>query len=140
MYLTENEDFNYLEDKEQLLWNEELIYGNWTDGPHKDGSRQKTFSVLVPESVQQNGTWYLHVFIAKMGYTLDSDDKKYKEQAITYQSMCKLSGCQTKILKLRDMVSFLIKIFNLSNQEGGGGGSTVDKRRGECGFGSSRCG
>lgn len=92
MYLTESEDFNYIEDKEKLLWNEELIYGNWNDGPNKDGSRQKTFNVLVPESVQQNGTWYLHVFIAKMGYTLDSDDKNYKEQAITYQSMCK-NGC-----------------------------------------------
>ena len=89
MYLTESEDFNYVDDKVKLLWNEELIYGNWTDGPSKDVSRQKTFNVLVPESVQRNGTWYLHVFIAKMGYTLDSEDKNYKEQAITYQSMCK---------------------------------------------------
>lgn len=86
MYLTVEEDFNYVEDKDHLLWNEELNYGNWVDGPDQDGSHQKTFSVLVPESVQQNGTWYLHVFIVKMGYSIDPDSKEYKEQGITYQS------------------------------------------------------
>ena len=90
MYLTLNEDFNYVEDKQYLLWNEELAYGKWDDGPNKDGTHSKTLSVLVPESVQHNGTWYLHVFIAKIGHTVDSDSKNYKEQAITYQSTCEL--------------------------------------------------
>lgn len=88
MYLTVNEDFNYLEDKDHLLWNEELVYGNWEDGPNGDGTRQKTLNILVPESVQQNGSWYVHVFMAKSGATLDSESKQYKEQAITYQYKC----------------------------------------------------
>lgn len=86
MYLTVDEDFNFAEDREYLMWNEELVYGNWEDGPNGDGTRQKTFSVLVPESVQQNGTWYIHVFMAKIGYSIDPESKGYKEQAITYQS------------------------------------------------------
>lgn len=86
--MTEDEDFDYEQDKHLLVWNEEVVYGNWEDGPNRDGSRQKTFIILVPESVQNNGSWYLHVFMAKIGYTLDSNNSRYKEQAITYQSMC----------------------------------------------------
>lgn len=88
LYLTEVEDFHYLEDRDFSVWSEELVYGNWEDGPNQDGSRTKTLDILVPESVQNNGSWYLHVFIAKAGSTLDSDSKEYKEQAITYQSTC----------------------------------------------------
>ena len=94
MYLTLEEDFNYAVDKDHLLWSEELVYGNWEDGQSGDGTRQKTVDVLVPESVQRNGTWYLHVFMAKMGYTLDSESKDYKEQAITYQSTCENYECK----------------------------------------------
>ena len=86
--MTGNEDFSYLEDQKDLLWKEELTYGNWTDGPNGDGTHKKTLNVLVPEPVQQNGTWYIHVFIAKRGHTLDSNSNDYKEQAITYQSTC----------------------------------------------------
>ena len=100
VYLTVNEDFNYLEDKDHLLWSEDLVYGNWEDGPYRDGSHQKTLSVLVPESVQENGTWYLHVFIAKTGHTIDSDDKNYTEQAITYQSTCKGVGGESGLTTL----------------------------------------
>jgi hypothetical protein len=88
LYITENEDFHYQEDRNFLLWNEELNYGNWEDGPNKDGTRTKTLDILVPESVQNNGTWYIHIFISKAGSTLDSDSKDYKEQSITYQSTC----------------------------------------------------
>ena len=44
--------------------------------------------VPVPEAVQNNGTWYIHIFIVKTGHPIDPKDPNYKEQAITYQSKC----------------------------------------------------
>lgn len=86
LYLTVNEDFSYKEDEDCLLWKQDVVYGDWEAGPARDGAYQKSLNVSVPDSVQQNGTWYLHIFVAKTGNTLDSDSKDYKEQAITYQS------------------------------------------------------
>ena len=49
MYLTGSEDFEFPRDQPWLLWNEQLEYGNWVDGPLGDGTRQKAVNVLVPE-------------------------------------------------------------------------------------------
>lgn len=92
VYLTVNEDFHYLEDRDDLLWSEEIVYGNWEDGVNRDGTWTKALDILVPESVQNNGSWFIHVFIARRGSTLDSDSKEYKEQSITYTTTCELEG------------------------------------------------
>ena len=104
MYLTEWEDFNVSRDHEGLVWNEDLVYGDWMSGPVQDGSRSVSIDVSVPEvytcmcllnigvavimpglqSVQQNGTWYLHVLLVKFGFPLDPEDEDYSEQAITH--------------------------------------------------------
>ena len=49
MYLTESEEFRFPQDQSWLVWREELEYGNWNDGPLRDGTRQKTTNVHVPE-------------------------------------------------------------------------------------------
>jgi hypothetical protein len=84
VYLTEWEDFNVSRDHEGLVWNEDLVYGDSTSGPVQDGSRSVSMDVSVPESVQQNGTWYLHVLLVKFGFPLDPEDEDYSEQAITH--------------------------------------------------------
>ncbi len=92
VYLTVNEDFFLHEDKDTLVWNRKLTYGNWEDGTNRDGTHQITVHTSVPESVQENGTWYIHVFMAKAGHTLDPQSPNYKEQAITYQSAREWGG------------------------------------------------
>ncbi len=87
MFLTSNEDFHFQEDSNNLVWGEEVYYGDWGAGVDRDGALQKTMDVVVPESVQWNGSWFIHVFIVKSGYTIDSGSSEYKEQHITYQSM-----------------------------------------------------
>lgn len=89
MFMSVDEDFQYQDDLSNLVWKENLRYGDWEDGPQRDGTLEKTLDVDVPESVQQNGTWFLHVFIARAGHTIDSSSPGYKEQAITYQSLSK---------------------------------------------------
>ena len=92
VYLTVNEYFHYQDNHDDLIWTEKMEYGNWEDGPSKDGSRQETLNIPVPEAVQQNGTWFIHVFVAKEGHTIDSDNKHYTPQMIIYQSMCECSN------------------------------------------------
>ncbi len=88
VFMTEHEDFDFDEDMNKLVWNEDIEYGNWYDGPDNDGVRTKQVSVSVPDSVQQNGSWIIHVFIAKHDYPLNPSDKGYKETTITYQFKC----------------------------------------------------
>ena len=51
MYLTEWEEFEFERDHTAtgLIWNEELEYGNWEDGPYGDGTRKKTLDLPIPE-------------------------------------------------------------------------------------------
>jgi hypothetical protein len=88
VYFTESEDFDFNSSTEFLIWEEGIQYGNWTDGPLGDGSREKELSASVPPSVQENGTWYIHIFIVKRGLPINPGEEGYKETAITYQSKC----------------------------------------------------
>ena len=65
-----------------------MRYGNWTDGPFGDGSRKKELTIAVPESVQENGSWFMHVFVVRSGLPIDPEEKGYKESTITYHSKC----------------------------------------------------
>lgn len=49
VYLTEWEDFDVLRDHANVVWNEDLVYGDWTGGPQRDGTRMSTVDVAVPE-------------------------------------------------------------------------------------------
>ncbi len=89
VYLTEWEDFDFERDQGQQFWYEELAYGNWNDGPNQDGTRVKSDEVPVPESVQRNGSWYMHVFVVKAGSPLDTEEEEYKEQDVVYLTRCK---------------------------------------------------
>ncbi len=86
VFLTEDEDFDFNEDMSKEVWNQDIEYGNWYDGPNSDGTWTREVTVTVPDGVQQNGTWTIHVFIAKEGYPLNPSDNGYKETTITYQS------------------------------------------------------
>lgn len=93
VFMTEHEEFDFNEDMGKLLWNEDVVYGNWHDGFSKDGTRTEQVSVSVPDGVQQNGTWIIHVFISKDGYPLNPSDKGYRETSITYQSKRRAHIC-----------------------------------------------
>ena len=82
VFLTEEEDFDFNEDMSKMVWNEDIEYGNWYDGPNSDGTWTREVTVPVPDGVQQNGTWIIHVFIAKDGYPLNPSDSGYKETTI----------------------------------------------------------
>jgi hypothetical protein len=86
VYLTEWEEFNVSRDHASLVWNGDLVYGDWNGGPNADGSFVSSMNISVPESVQQNGTWYLHVLLVKSGYPVDTEDEDYSPRAIAHTS------------------------------------------------------
>ena len=49
MYLTEWEDFSASRDHDSLIWNEDIVYGDWTGGPNRDGSLTSSMDISVPE-------------------------------------------------------------------------------------------
>ena len=67
--------------------------------------------VLGPQSIQQNGTWYLHVLLAKVGSPLDPEDEDYTAQAIAHRTRCKT------------MHQSFIRRLGGGGGGGGGGGS-----------------
>ena len=89
VFLTEHEEFDFSEDMDRMVWNEDIVYGSWYDGPNKDGTWTNRVTVPVPEQVQNNGSWFIHVFATKKGRPLNPDSKGYSEQAITYQYKCR---------------------------------------------------
>jgi len=66
-----------------LLWHESsLVFGNWYDGPNSDGVRSKSGYIDIPESVQNNGSLYYHMFLVKRGYSPDPSSKFYSRYSV----------------------------------------------------------
>ncbi|XP_074663188.1 putative lipid scramblase CLPTM1 [Tubulanus polymorphus] len=87
IYLSEDEIFSKFKDKDSLLWKKTgLVYGDWTDGPNKDGSFVKSLTIPTPEGLQNNGSIYLHVYFVKSGRSPDPEDKaKYRKKETVYK-------------------------------------------------------
>ena len=47
--------------------------------------------LLYQKSVQQNGSWYIHVFCVKSGFSLDPKDEDYSSNAVAY-SVKRMNG------------------------------------------------
>lgn len=77
VYYSENEilyEFN----ENNLLWHEPgLVYGNWYDGPDKDGSRKISGKINITNNVKNNGSLYYHIYMVKHGYSPDPRSKMY---------------------------------------------------------------
>ena len=49
VYLTEWEEFDVSRDHDSLVWNEDMVYGDWTGGPYRDGTLSLSMDISVPE-------------------------------------------------------------------------------------------
>lgn len=72
MYLTEWEEFNVSRDHDGLVWNEDLVYGDWNGGPNGDGSFISSMNISVPEvcnlqfEYADTGHFHFYVFVCTM--------------------------------------------------------------------------
>ncbi|KAJ0175585.1 hypothetical protein K1T71_008744 [Dendrolimus kikuchii] len=84
-YLSEKE---FLEDisNANLLWKHAgLVYGDWYSGPDNDGTVSFSTSFTPSNSLKNNGSIYLHVYIVRSGKSPDPKNKEeYGGPYITY--------------------------------------------------------
>ncbi|OWR40845.1 Cleft lip and palate transmembrane protein 1 [Danaus plexippus plexippus] len=84
-YLSEKEFLYQFEDA-KLLWKlPGLIYGDWHGGQNGDGTFTQSAEFIAPESLKNNGSIYLHVYVVPVGKSPDPKDKvNYAGPYITY--------------------------------------------------------
>ena len=72
VYLSEQEVFSEFNVPESLVWKKEgLVYGSWDQGPNSDSIFELQTQVRASESLQNNGSLYLHAFLVRAGKSPD---------------------------------------------------------------------
>ena len=72
VYLSEQEVFSEFNVPESLVWKKEgLVYGSWDQGPNSDSIFELQTQVKASESLQNNGSLYLHAFLVRAGKSPD---------------------------------------------------------------------
>uniref|UniRef100_A0A8C9PJ01 CLPTM1 regulator of GABA type A receptor forward trafficking n=1 Tax=Spermophilus dauricus TaxID=99837 RepID=A0A8C9PJ01_SPEDA len=69
VYISEHEHFTDFNATSALFWEQhDLVYGDWTSGENADGCYEHFAELDIPQSVQQNGSIYIHVYFTKSGF------------------------------------------------------------------------
>ncbi|ORX86897.1 CLPTM1-domain-containing protein [Anaeromyces robustus] len=85
VYLSENEIFSEFNDESKLLWNiNDIKYHDY------NVNYDKEFKVKLPESVLNNGTYYLHSFLTFSGVSPNPQNSSFDRKKITYNKKCKI--------------------------------------------------
>ena len=50
-------------------------------------------TLCVFQTVQNNGSWYLHVYLTKQGISPNPDEDSYHNNSVVYQRKCKCYCC-----------------------------------------------
>ncbi|CAK8688501.1 unnamed protein product [Clavelina lepadiformis] len=71
-FVNEEEIFTKFTDPNAMFWNQDPIsYGDWNDGPNKDGSFMYNSTLDISEKVQNNGSLYIHIYFTQSGHFPD---------------------------------------------------------------------
>ncbi|NXP46396.1 CLPT1 protein, partial [Heliornis fulica] len=88
VYISEHEHFTDFNVTSALFWQKrDLVYGDWTSGENADGCYEHYGEVDISQSVQQNGSIYIHVYFTKSGFHPDPRQKNlYRRLATVHTS------------------------------------------------------
>jgi len=82
-YLSENEIFRDFYNEEKLLWKIDGIkFKDWKENYTKD------FEIELPESVLNNGTYYVHAYFTLSGNSPDPKNPKFNKKKFAYNKKC----------------------------------------------------
>lgn len=74
-YVSEREFYSNLDDSD-LIWKQTgIIYGDWLGGPNNDGTFTHSTTIKPSDSLKNNGSIYLHVFVVQSGKSPDPKNK-----------------------------------------------------------------
>lgn len=83
---------------QHLLWRKRgLVYGDWAAGPDADGSFSASTTFQTSESLRNNGSVFLHVYLVRSGNDPNPDAGKHHHKLSTVHVMHRLN----KFMKLR---------------------------------------
>lgn len=72
VYVSEQEEFSEFHVPESLVWKKQgLVYGSWDQGANSDSIFELQTQVKASESLQNNGSLYLHAFLVRAGKSAD---------------------------------------------------------------------
>ncbi|KAL0831271.1 hypothetical protein ABMA28_002116 [Loxostege sticticalis] len=84
-YISEKTFLNNL-DEGNLIWKHTgLVYGDWNGGPNNDGTFTYSTEIVASDSLKNNGSIYLHVYVVQSGMSPDPKNKEdYAGPYVTY--------------------------------------------------------
>ncbi|KNC96940.1 uncharacterized protein SPPG_07763 [Spizellomyces punctatus DAOM BR117] len=99
VFLAENEYLSSLE-QANLIWKESnIVYGDWEE-------RRKDLQIDAPESVQNNGSLYAHIFLTVSGHSPDRKDQTFDEEStLYYRKQLTRYMPKKKVKKMKSLVS-----------------------------------
>jgi len=78
-YLSENEVFQDFDNEDKLLWRiNDIKFKDWK------AYHEKEFEIELPESVLNNGTYYIHSYFTLSGNSPDPNSPKFNRKKMAY--------------------------------------------------------
>ncbi|OCT66125.1 cleft lip and palate transmembrane protein 1 homolog [Xenopus laevis] len=107
VYLSEKESFTEFNVTSAVFWEQrDLVYGDWSSGANGDGCYEQYSEIQVPEGVQNNGTFYIHVYLTKSGFHPDPSQKAlYRRLATLHTSRMLNKYKRRRFLKTKNLLT-----------------------------------
>lgn len=117
-YLSEQEEFTDFNDTASLVWHEkDMTYGDWYSGENADGTKQIVHTFKPSNSLLNNGSIYLHVYISKSDHPLISPDPKRNGLHSIRVSYTKKMLNSFKVVKYRKTLNLLTGKTSATEEE-----------------------
>ncbi|XP_036328024.1 cleft lip and palate transmembrane protein 1 homolog isoform X2 [Rhagoletis pomonella] len=83
VWLSENADVVDFKQQSNLIWQQEdLVYGDWSSGPKRDGIYTHNLKLKASKSLMNNGSIYLHAFVTPTGESPDPEAENYAKRGM----------------------------------------------------------
>ncbi|KAM5146782.1 putative lipid scramblase CLPTM1 [Mantella aurantiaca] len=107
VFLSEKEHFTEFNSSAALFWEQrDLVYGDWSSGENGDGCYEQYSEVSVPEVVQNNGSFYIHIYLTKSGFHPDPSRKAvYRRLATVHTSRMLNKYKRKRFLKTKNLLT-----------------------------------
>ncbi|XP_067623768.1 putative lipid scramblase CLPTM1 [Eurosta solidaginis] len=83
VWLSENANDVDFKKQTNLIWlQEDLVYGDWSSGPNRDGTYTHHVKLKASKSLMNNGSIYLHAFATRSGESPDPAAENYAKRGM----------------------------------------------------------
>lgn len=107
VFLSESEVFTEFNSTAALIWEQrDLVYGDWSSGENGDGCYEQNSEVNIPVGVQNNGSFYIHIYLTKSGFHPDPNQKALHRRLATVHTSRMLNKYKRRrFLKTKNLLT-----------------------------------